>query len=401
MSMNYYGDADVLPASYGNESLLRQQARLRDREAELKERMKEARTATTPQGQMVGNGGFQHYVPPHWTQQLSPLAAQIATEAQKKGLEADQTGYDAIEMADAKKHMASMPSDDAPQAVKLQWAEQGKQIPALRSLMTDYAKDQLVAAPERQAQREAKKDLATQSQAEKAAAQAREIEYRRERDTSNEQMRRDLAGDSNDLRRTLAHAVRAAGGGGGDKASNYQLITGDDGTVTRVNKLTGETNELPTKAGKSQASLVKDQLEKSEQRTSSAKALEQLNDAERLLKTATGSKVGSLRDTIAAAAGISTDGAKAAAQLDTIAGNLASNVPRLGGATSDADLRFYKEQAGQLGNRDLPTETRLAALKQVRKFHERALRGPPTGATEPPPAKRGGSVDDLVNKYLK
>lgn len=46
-------DDPSLPASFGNESLMRRQAQLRDREADLKEAAKAARNAAPPQGQMV------------------------------------------------------------------------------------------------------------------------------------------------------------------------------------------------------------------------------------------------------------------------------------------------------------------------------------------------------------
>jgi hypothetical protein len=402
--MNYY-DIDALAGlspSYGNESLLRRQAQLRDREADLKEQMKEARNRAAPRGQMVGNGGFQHFVAPHWTQQLSPIAEQIAVEVKKRGLDADQTGYDRIEMAEARKHMDSMPPDDAPQAVKLKWAEQGKEIPALRSLLTDYAKDQLVAAPERQAQREARKDLATQSQAEKAAAQARELEYRRERDAD----RLSDKEKDRDLRSTLAAAVRAAGGGGGDKASNYQIIQDAQGNASRVNKLTGDVTPLGG-IGRETASLTADRTKQGENKINAAKALEDLDEAETLLKTATGSKAGSLRDTIAAAAGFSTDGAKAAAALETVSNGIVANIPRMAGQVSDADLAFLIKQGGDLANKELPTETRLAALKQVRRIMRRAASAQINSPAPAAPSIREAvkaaaqpkNIDDLLNKY--
>ncbi|MDM0057350.1 hypothetical protein [Variovorax fucosicus] len=404
--MDYYGDLDALIGlnpSAGNESLLRQQARLRDREADLKEKAKAARSTAAPQGQMVGNGQFQHYVAPHWTQQLAPLAQQIAGEYQKRGLEADQTGYDVIEAKAAKAHLDKQPPDDAPQTTKIAWAQQGAQIPALRSLMTDYAKDQMITAPERQAQREARKDLATQTQAEKAAAQARELEYRRERDAD----RLDDKEKDRSLRATLHAAVKAAGGGGGgDKASNYQIVQDAEGNASRVNKLTGEVIPLGG-IGRETASLTADRTKQGENKANAGKALEDLNEAEKLLKSATGSKAGSLRDTIAAAAGYSTDGAKSAAALEAVANNIVANIPRMAGQVSDADLAFLKKQGGDLANKELPTETRLAALKQVRRVMGRAANAQPASPVAPSirdavkAASQPSSDDELLNKYLR
>ncbi|WP_440531651.1 hypothetical protein [Variovorax sp. YR566] len=386
-SMDYYGDVDQLPASFGNTSLILQQHRLRDREADLKERMKAAREKAAPQGQMVSG----YYVPPSKTQMLTPLVEQLTQALEKKGLDADQTGYDKYEMQAVNRHMAVKPPDDAPQATKLAWAQQGAQIPALRSLMVDYAKDQLVNEPERVAVRADRKEARAQTIAESQRKQQEDLEYKRDHDASNEQLRRDLAGDSNDLRRTLTAAVRAnGGGGGGDKASNYQIIQDAQGNAVRVNKLTGEQFPLGG-IGRETASLTADRTKQGENKANAAKALEDLNEAESLLKTATGSKVGSLRDTIAGAAGFSTDGAKAAAALETVANGIVANIPRMAGQVSDADLAFLKKQGGDLANKELPTETRLAALKQVRRIMNRAANGP---VPAQPPA--GPSIRDAV-----
>ncbi|MBS0450121.1 MAG: hypothetical protein JSS14_02325 [Proteobacteria bacterium] len=407
--MNYQ-DIDAMVGAnpgYGNESLLRQQARLRDREADLKEQMRIAREQGAPRGQMVGSGQFQHFVAPHWTQQLSPLAAQIAIQAQKRALERDETGYDEIEMADVRKHMASMPPEDAPQAAKLQWAEKGSQIPALRSIMSDYAKDQLVNAPERQAQRDARKELASQAQSEKAAAQARELEYRRERDAQNDQLRRDLARDSNDLRATLAHAVRAASG---DRASNYQIVQDAQGNASRVNKLTGEVTPLGS-IGRQDSAITKKEQEAATSQGHAQDALNDISEAKKLLPKATGSGIGSMVDSLYRGVGSTNEGMKANRQLKVISGRLTASVPRFEGPQSDKDVQAYKEQAADIGNESLTTAERLDALKQVELMHRRVIQNAPrakaaaTGKSAPSireaveAAAKEKSVDELLNKY--
>lgn len=359
-------DNTQLPASYGNEALMRRQLQLRDREATLKEAAKAAREAAPPQGTMVSG----IYVKPSIAQQLTPIAQQISQAIQKKGLEADQTGYDAVEASAVQQHMAQRPPDDAPLQAKVAWAQKGAQIPALRSLMTDYQKDLTINEPERIANRADKKDARAAAIAEAQRKQQEDLEYKRDRDSSNDQLRRDLAGDSNDLRRTLAAAVRANGGGGG-KGSDWVLDHDASGNATLVNKLTAEVKPIGS-TGREAAGITKERQEQGEKVSNAKKALTDLDEAERILPTATGSAAGSLRDTIAGAAGISTDGAKAAARLDQIASTLAGQVPRLGGSTSDKDLQFYKEQVGNLGDRSKPVGVRMAALKQVRKFMERA-----------------------------
>ena len=382
-SMDYYGDIDQLPASFGNASLILQQHRLREREADLKERIKAAREKAVPQGQMVSG----YYVPPAKTQILTPLVEQLTQALEKKGLDADQTGYDKYEMQAVRKHMTMKPPDDAPQPTKLAWAQEGAQIPALRSLMEDYKKDLLVNEPERVAVRADRKEARAETIAEARRRQQEDLEYKRDRDEQNIQLRRDLAGDSNDLRRTLAAAVRANGGGSSDKASNYQIVQDAQGNAYRVNKLTGEVSPLGS-IGRETASLTADRTKQGENKSNAAKALEDLNEAETLLKTATGSKVGSLRDSVAGVAGFSTDGAKAAAALETVANGIVANIPRMAGQVSDADLAFLKKQGGDLANKELPTETRLAALKQVRRIMTRAASGPVTAQPSSGPSIR-------------
>lgn len=389
----------------GNDALIAQAERLADRKQRLKTQM--ANVAQVPQGQMVSG----HYVKPSMGQQFAPIVGQALIEFQQRAVDRDASELDRRAAAAATQHLTNAPGPNATPQERMQWAQAGTRIPGLAPIMQAAVKDLIVSEPARQDAREDRRETKQLTIEEARRKQEADQEFKREQ---RQQQQEFQAQQDRMYRRTadqMAAAVRSSGGGGGDKASNYQIITGDDGTLTRVNKLTGETEVLPGRGGKSQASLVRDQLEERDKRQSASRALEQLNDAEALLKTATGSKIGSIRDTLYAAAGMSSEGAKAAAQLDTIAGNLASNVPRLGGATSDADLKFYKEQAGQLGNRELPVETRLAALKQVRKFHERSLRGPqaPTAPLPSAPtirqaveaASNPSSDEALLNKYLR
>ena len=59
-------------------------------------------------------------------------------------------------------------ADDAPISDKLQWAQQGAQIPAIAPLMKSYASDQLIAEPYRVAARQDKLTQATADRAQRA-----------------------------------------------------------------------------------------------------------------------------------------------------------------------------------------------------------------------------------------
>jgi len=110
-------------------------------------------------------------------------------------------------------------------------------------------------------------------------------------------------------------------------------------------------------------------------------ALDLLVDAEALLPNATGSGLGAARDATAAFFGKSTDGAKAAADLHRIAGQLVLMQPRMEGPQSDADRKLYAQMAGDLGNESIPVATRMAALKGMQKLQQKyANKQVPNGA---------------------
>jgi len=93
--------------------------------------------------------------------------------------------------------------------------------------------------------------------------------------------------------------------------------------------------------------------------------------ARELIPKATASGAGALVDKTAAFFGKSTEGADAAAQLDTIAGWMTSNVPRMQGPQSDKDVLLYKQMAGDVSNRSLPASRRLAALDTLEKLQSK------------------------------
>lgn len=96
-----------------------------------------------------------------------------------------------------------------------------------------------------------------------------------------------------------------------------------------------------------------------------------LDEAERILPTATGSTAGAAADRAAALFGRSTSGAQSTAQLKTIAGQLVSRMPRMEGPQSDKDVQLYKDMAGNLADDTLPVETRQAAAQQIRRLQEK------------------------------
>jgi hypothetical protein len=131
-------------------------------------------------------------------------------------------------------------------------------------------------------------------------------------------------------------------------------------------------------------------------------------NAEKILAAgkATGSTVGTVRDKIQGAVGVSTQASQAAAQLKAIGGMMTSKMPKMSGPQSDKDVQQYKEMAGQIGDSSLPIKDRMAALAKVKELNQKYLNqnkgSIPEKAVEENRAGAGTpSVEDLLNHYLK
>ena len=96
--------------------------------------------------------------------------------------------------------------------------------------------------------------------------------------------------------------------------------------------------------------------------------MEGIKMARDLIPKATSSGAGALVDSTAGFFGKSTDGADAAAQLNTLAGWMTANVPRMQGPQSDKDVLLYRQMAADVGNSKLPSSRRLAALDTLEKL---------------------------------
>jgi uncharacterized protein (UPF0147 family) len=128
-----------------------------------------------------------------------------------------------------------------------------------------------------------------------------------------------------------------------------------------------------------------------------------INQAEKLLDKATASLTGTGVDVLAGAVGVSTEGAKAAAQLKAIQGALVAKMPKMSGPQSDKDVLLYREMAGQIGDSTLPVDTRKAALETIRQIQERYAKVP-EGSSKPvetTPFKYSPAKEDRYQQWLK
>ena len=132
-------------------------------------------------------------------------------------------------------------------------------------------------------------------------------------------------------------------------------------------------------------------------------SLSLINQAEKLLDKSTASLTGTGVDVLAGAVGLSTEGAKAAAQLKAIQGALVAKMPKMSGPQSDKDVLLYREMAGQVGDSTLPVDTRKAALETIRQIQERYAKVP-EGSSKPveaTPFKFAPAKEDRYQQWLK
>lgn len=146
---------------------------------------------------------------------------------------------------------------------------------------------------------------------------------------------------------------------------------------TRINPETGEVETIPGYLGTREqikaaetkgAEIGKKQGELGTKEIAAPQILDLTSEARKLLPKASSGSVSAVKTDLLNRSGISTEQSQADAQLDIIAAGLVSNVPRMEGPQSDADTRLYREAAGNIGNRSLPYETRLAALDQLERI---------------------------------
>ena len=131
-----------------------------------------------------------------------------------------------------------------------------------------------------------------------------------------------------------------------------------------------DENGQPVKAQQKSGNLTAQNAQREEtQRLQRVDAI--LPEIEKILPNATSSYVGAGADFLGRAIGYSTDGAKATAQLKTLAGQLVSLMPKMSGPQSDKDVAMYKEMAGNLADDTQPIQTRMAALQTIKELNNK------------------------------
>ena len=129
-------------------------------------------------------------------------------------------------------------------------------------------------------------------------------------------------------------------------------------------------------------------------------ALNLIKDAERIIDSATGSYVSTGADIAARAVGMSTVGARGAAQLQALEGALVSKMPKMSGPQSDRDVQLYRQMAGQIGDSTIPAETKRAALETIRQIQTRYA-GMPETATPIPEAPSAAGMPLILQELAR
>lgn len=105
--------------------------------------------------------------------------------------------------------------------------------------------------------------------------------------------------------------------------------------------------------------------------------------AQAILPNATSGAISNLATMATDAAGIPTNKSAADGQLRIIGAQLVSNVPRMEGPQSDADVRLYKQAAADVANGNIPYQTRIKSLNTIIELNQKYAQGgaqPPAGA---------------------
>jgi hypothetical protein len=118
--------------------------------------------------------------------------------------------------------------------------------------------------------------------------------------------------------------------------------------------------------------------------------LELANEAKKYLPQASSGAISKLFTLATDAFGVPTNKSAADAQLNVISAGLTSNVPRFEGPQGVADVVLYKQAASDVGNANLPYQTRLNALNVVIDLNKKYAATP---ETRPP-----GSVRRITPK---
>lgn len=167
---------------------------------------------------------------------------------------------------------------------------------------------------------------------------------------------------------------------GGTTATPLSTLPQEATAAGRIASAKGEGGKIGEGLGTIQANIAT--------KGSNAKTVTDMLDlAEPLINKSTGSSIGAGMDKAAGLFGSATPGAQANAQLKVLMAGLMTNMPRMEGPQSDADVKLYRDAAGQIGDATVPASIKKAAVETIRQLQEKYKeRASGMGATNAGPA---------------
>ncbi len=146
-------------------------------------------------------------------------------------------------------------------------------------------------------------------------------------------------------------------------------VTGKDGDPVLVQQ--DKQGNIKPVTGYGTKNSVAKPTERQQKAIDANEAIALLNQAEPLLKSATGSYGGKGIDILSQAFGVATPGSISAQQLKAIEGALVAKMPKMSGPQSDKDVLLYRQMAAQIGDDTVPYARKTAAMDTVREIQER------------------------------
>jgi hypothetical protein len=120
------------------------------------------------------------------------------------------------------------------------------------------------------------------------------------------------------------------------------------------------------------AAQEKAEIDKQKTGRQSQQMMAAIDEARTLLGTnTTASGVGAGVDWVGRQVGMTSESAQNASKLETLAGWMVANVPRMEGPQSNFDVQNYQMMAAKVGNRNTPVAERQAALDTLEDLHRK------------------------------
>lgn len=170
------------------------------------------------------------------------------------------------------------------------------------------------------------------------------------------------------LRETYFGKANAGKGIVMDADGNPITMPGYNEAVSSTEEDKAEKKEIGKMRGENAANIEK-------KATKAPNTIALIEEARRILPSATNGLVGQMARGAAGAMGKSTESSRADRQLEVISAALVADVPRMEGPQSDYDVQLYRQAAGDIANPRVPREDRLAALETMLALQEKYRSG--------------------------